>query len=129
MSDYELPLLVVLTIISQVVAHRLSSARNLKNKKRNLVTKYLIDAYKDIESATNSPSFDSNRKLEQAVANVQLLGDKIQIKLAKDFAQSMNDSNTAKTKKLLEELRLSLRKELDLDVTDEEIVHLRMPHK
>ena len=85
-----------------LAAHRFASARDRENKKRDMRTSYLIDAYRRLESAGTKPlCAESAKALESAVADIQLLGTIEQVHLAKDFASKFAGQGTASLDPLL----------------------------
>jgi hypothetical protein len=69
------------------VTHLLTSTRDRSNKRRELRVKYLIDAYRQLEWASNRPfSLATAEKFEAALADIQLFGTPHQVCLAQEFA-------------------------------------------
>jgi type VI protein secretion system component VasK len=82
-----------------------------------------------LETASNrsSDSFEADfEKFASAVADIQLLGTPKQVKLAKTFALEFAQNGTASLDELTENLRNSLREELQLEVVSDPIVYLRL---
>lgn len=126
------PALVV--ILGWGVVHFSSKRKDLQNRKREVVSKYLIDAYRGIENCCgrgigSELTTDQKRVIEQAVADVQLFGSASQITLVKKFIESMNASSYGDPRSLLVILRNDLRKELGLSAASDDssdIVHWRL---
>lgn len=105
-------------VIGWSVVSRQDDERAVTNRQRQLRTEYLIEAFRAIEStARRNPEIEEDRKkmmsMEGAITDIQLLGDKKQVRVALDLAKSLNNGGDAT--KLLENLRQELRKELRLE--------------
>jgi hypothetical protein len=109
-----------------------AKTRDLENRKREIITGYLIEAYGNIENACGREgrtTEEQKRKAEQAIADIQLLGSPKQIELAKKFAETMNKESFDDPRYLLVELRNSLREELGLAKASDDpkdIMHWRI---
>lgn len=113
------PLLVttVTAAISWIVAHRFTSARDLANKRRELRTKYLLDAYRLITNALGRPATQENlASIEIAISDLQLLGNQDQVARAAEYAKMIGgkDLQDIDVGELIVELRNSLRDDLGL---------------
>lgn len=88
---------------------------------------YLLDAYRRLESGSNRRDDPSHAwpQIESAIADIQLLGTPEQVRLAKQFAQSLSSANAASADELLFDLRSSLRSELQLAATSIPVTFLR----
>lgn len=117
-------------IVGWYIVHRLNMERDRANKRRDLRTQYLIEAYRRIERATNRPKdFDNNLEIETAIADIQLFGSAQQVKLAEKFAFDIARKSNAPTDELLLNLRDELRRELKLEKVDPEMTFLRLDQK
>jgi len=102
-----------------IVAYRLNSEKDLRNKKREMRTQYLMSAYTSIADQCGRKQSPDVRALERAGDQIQFLGTKKQIQL-------LFEGNEAKEySALLKELRKDIRKELELEIFDINIKHLR----
>jgi len=109
-----------------IAAHWLSARRDRNNRRRELVTAHLLEAYRKLEKATMPRVPEETwADMESAIADIQLLGSPTQVQLALDFSEAMAKADIAKTHGLLISLRKSLRRELRLKELPEKIVHLR----
>lgn len=122
---------VVVAVIGWVVAHYFTSRRDMANKRREIQTQYLIDAYRKIDSAIEPAQYTRKwcESLQSSFSEIQLFGTKQQIELAHEFADillSQEKINQNVLKKLLHNLRTSLRSELGLEGTDSTIGHIRI---
>ena len=72
-----IPLLVttIVAVTGWVVGHRLNAKRDLHNKRIELRIKFLLVAYRNLESAIETEVTRENLSiLETAISNIQLLG-------------------------------------------------------
>lgn len=118
----------VLALLGWFVGYFSTVRRDRLTKRRDLRTQYLLDAYRRLEGAGNrsKPSPEDKKALESAVADIQLLGSKEQVHLAREFALQFARSGHASLDPLLESLRLDLRQELALPILNEGITYLRI---
>jgi hypothetical protein len=91
---------------------------------------YLLSAYRQLERVTNrEPTKEHGRAIEEAVADVYLLGTPKQVELVADFAKNFAQAGGADLNNLLMDLRKSLRRELLLEDDDSNSVSLRIEDK
>ncbi|TDQ27894.1 hypothetical protein [Tenacibaculum caenipelagi] len=110
--------------IGWVVAYRLNSKKDFKNKKRGIRLEYLIKAYRVIAFSSNRETDTKERKeFEEAIELIQFLGTPEQILFLEEGIKTRNFSP------LLEELRRDLRKELELVPIHKRINHFRFSDK
>lgn len=126
MEIWKIAISIVLSLLGWLVAHYFTSKRDLSNKKREIKIGYLIDVYKKLENAIQRPPKIVFFDLENVVMAIQLFGSKEQILLAKKIANDLSNNGSADLQSLLLDLRKTLRKELNLEKTDESIQFLRM---
>ena len=127
--DFVVPLLVttVVAVVGWYAAHRLSAARDRANKRRELRVQYLIEAYRRLENVSNRPISNATAPdFEKAIADIQLFGTPQQVALAKEFAVGFAQAGTHTLDPLMNDLRDSLRAELDLEPVSVGITYLRM---
>lgn len=114
----------LLIAIGWIVANRLSSQRDFKNKKREIRTQYLMNAYKIIASSANRENKENeNKEFEIAIEQVQFFGTEQQVLLLETAIKSRNFTP------LLEDLRKDIRIELELETIPEGIKHFRFDKK
>ena len=124
------PLLVttVIAVAGWWVVHRMTAKRDRENKRRDLRIQYLIDAYRKLEGVSNreenSPEWA--KKLESAIADIQLFGSARQVAMAKEFASDMAAQRGASADDLLKDLRKDLRQELLLENVPDDLKYLRI---
>ncbi|UYK79897.1 hypothetical protein NG829_16300 [Xanthomonas sacchari] len=108
------------------VVNRMAARKDLATRRRELIVGYLIDAYRKLEkSASAVAPEESWVGIESAIADIQLFGSTRQVHLAQKFAHEMSQDQTSFATTLLEELRHSLRRELELPPAEGPIIHLR----
>lgn len=121
-----------LALYGYYAVHYLAARCDRANEKRDLRVRYLLEAYRRLESGCaryEKLTDQQQRDIESAVADIQLLGTPDQIALAKRAIQEIESSSHADPRALLVNLRADLRGELDigqvsLEPTD--ILHLRI---
>ena len=95
--------------------------------RRNLRIEYLLSAYRRLEHASNRQMTDAHEAaLEEAVSDIQLLGSPRQVEMATAFARKFAEDQRADTERLLEDLRASLRRELQLEPVPPQRMWLRI---
>jgi hypothetical protein len=126
-----IPLLIttLVAIVGWGVAHRFTAARDLRNKRLELRTRYLLEAYRRIErSVGGQVTPEAIAGLESAIADIQLLGTKDQVHRARDYVHELRDKHLRELPvgPILSDLRDSLRRELGLDPLEGDVEHLRV---
>jgi glucose-6-phosphate-specific signal transduction histidine kinase len=129
--DLLIPLLLTtfIAMIGWVVVHRLNSARDLRNKRLELRTKYLLEVYRRLErSVGQRVSREVVDDLESAIADLQLLASRVQVEKAYGYAEHFGGKNLDKLAlgSLLADLRDSIREDLGLENVEGEVTHLRI---
>lgn len=107
---------IVLAVIGWITAHYYTAKRDIENKKREIVTTHLINAYRVItnEVSHRDPSIERNIKLENLLSDIQLFGSREQIALAKKLADNVAAGSVFELNDLIVSLRSDLRKQLNL---------------
>jgi hypothetical protein len=82
---------VILAVIGWIIGHYFTNKQAVGFKRRELVTKYLIDAYEVLttEITHRELTIDRKRKLENIISQIQLFGSTYQINLAKELADTI----------------------------------------
>ncbi len=118
MADTSLWQTAVVSLVAALVGgyfvHFLSGLRDRNSKRRELVTKYLIEIWQTIESVNKSEESNVLRRLEKPIADIQLFGSDHQVKIAHSIVNEIVKNQTSDTTDLLVDLRDSLRDELGL---------------
>ena len=126
-----IPLLVttVVAISGWVVGHSLNAERDLQNKRIELRIKYLLVAYRNLESSIETEVSRENLDiLESAISDIQLLGTPEQVDKVLIWSSQFSKTGTQKDvnlQDLLEDLRSSLRRELGLREINKQIRHVK----
>jgi hypothetical protein len=111
------------------VVERFATRRALR---RERVVAYLIEAYRQLDDASNrsgdTSTSEREKALERAISDIQLFGSGDHVRLADDFARAFVTERGADTTELLESLRRSLRDELHLGDLPRRQVFLRITH-
>lgn len=110
-----------------VVGWVVNNALARRAERRTMRIEYLLTAYRRLEHASNRAMTPGHAaELEGAISDIQLLGSPVQVDLAKNFAADFASVQTASTEELLEDLRQSLREELQLKPSSPGRVWLRL---
>ena len=124
---------VIATAVVAVVAiagRWVVNAQQRRAVRSNMRIEYLLSAYRQLERVTNrEPTKEHGRAIEEAVADVYLLGTPKQVELVADFAKNFAQAGGADLNNLLMDLRKSLRRELLLEDDDSNSVSLRIEDK
>lgn len=108
----------VVAAIAAVLAHRLTSQRDLENRRRELRTEYLLNAYRSVADAVGRDlraNPEDARTFEKGLADIKLLGSKEQARLAVELGKEMSSPGGADPDPLLRSLRDDLREVLGLE--------------
>jgi len=103
----------VVAVIGWLIAHRLNVRRDLANKRRDLITSYLLDAYRRLEAAANREDKTEAQAVafESAIADIQLIGSPKEVQAISDWLDAHGSSSIDQ---VLSSLRDDLRQELGL---------------
>ena len=113
-------------ILGGLLVHFLAVSRDRANKRRDQRIGYLIEAYRCLESCSNRDLQFDLKKVEPAVADIQLFGSTTQVKLVQEFIFEFERKKNSSLTEILESLRNDLRSELGLSVVEKRIYHLRI---
>lgn len=105
----------ITAILGIIIGNFLNQKRDSKNKKKDIRITYLIEAYRRLErgSAPHAKFFNQS-EFESAIADIQMLGNVDQVKIAFKFAKDASENSNANLQPLLENLRGELRNELSI---------------
>lgn len=114
-------------ILGWIVAHELNVRRDTLAKRRDLRVQYLIEAYRKLENNAGRINAlpEVRRAFESAVADIQLLGTKVQIDALLVFLRQFKDNVNGDIVPVLKLLRDDLRKELHLELDVQSIHQFR----
>jgi len=118
---------VVIAVLGWILAHYFTSRRDIANKRRELRTKYLMNAYEVFASEISNrpPSEDRARLIENTVAKVQLVGIEHHIQLVKKLCEDICNNNEFKLDPIINALRKDLRQNLGLPDIKENVKWIR----
>ena len=125
---YQVLAATILALVA-VVGWLVASAQQRESVQINMKIDYLLKAYRNLEQATyRKPTNELYRLIEDALADVYLLGTSGQIELVKAIYKRIDGKQIdgIELEKLLENLRDSLRKELHLEKVGSERKTLRL---
>ncbi len=118
-------LALLVTIVGWRIEHHLSAKRDLENKKREIRIQFFADAWRKVAKANTN---GDDQALSDAFFDIQLFGTPEEIKQIKQVVKDrMKNKYTGK--ELTLDLRNSLRTELGLVTTDEEVWGLKVVKK
>jgi hypothetical protein len=123
-----LPFLTWMSVaIGWVVTHYLTKRRDIENEKRKIRTQYLVDVFRFL--ATNISNRDISReywrKFEDTISDIQLFGTPSQILLLKEIIDQIVSGDPFELDPILNDIRGHLRKDLGLEVVDDNVLYLR----
>src|SRR5258706_12932537 len=102
---------VVIAVLGWIIGHYINSQRDVRVKRQETTTKYLIEAYRVLTHDINRRELTVERKikLENLIADIQLFGSSAQIKTAKDLVEEIVQKKDFSLDLLLNNLRDDLR--------------------
>ncbi len=108
-------------VIGWYMAHRFNTARDRTNKRNDMITQYLLEAYRRLEMAANREDKTEEQAIafESAIADIQLLGSHAQISKTIQYLHAHASSKGGTIDQVLCLLRNDLRKELGLSPVEE----------
>jgi hypothetical protein len=108
---------VVLAVIGWITSSYITSKRDRKNKRRAIVTDKMMDAYKVLTHEINERELTNERveALENLISDLQLIGSPEIVALTKKLAIDAVSNDQFPLDDLINEIRRELRKELDLN--------------
>ena len=116
-------------LLSVVVSIFVTRWQINSSRRKELVTKYLIDAWTKLEKGSNRENGEFNLDIEEAIAQILLFGTEHQIMLAREFSEIITEKGGASLNELLRILRDDLRKELGLEDAKRDFKFLRLPRR
>jgi hypothetical protein len=118
---------IVVAVFGWVIGHYINSRRDVRVKRQETSTKYLIEAYRTLTHEVNRRELTDERKtkLENLIADIQLFGSVSQIKLAKDLVEEIVKGKDYSLDPLLNSLRDDLREQLKLEEVEGNVKWIR----
>lgn len=106
----------LIAVLGWLAGHYFSDKRDKSNKKRELTTKHLINAYSVLtnEVSHRKQTQERQQKLECIITEIQLFGSGEQVMLAKKLANEVAAGQEFELDPLINSLRTDLRKQLEL---------------
>lgn len=121
---------VIAALISLVVSHQFAAWRDRENKRREQRVNHLVGAFRSLSKANHHPRlYEIAEEVEQAVSDIQFLGNEEQTLAAQEFARQLGAKQTADLDPVLFSLRKELRRELGRVPYDGKLVWLRIGRK
>lgn len=117
---------IIIPTIGWIVGYLIKQRLDFQNSKREKRIDFLLKSYLKLENCIQRKSNDYMLEIEQAVSEIQVLGNETQIKLIKKLAIEVADGKRGDMEPLLISLRDDLRKELNLKHSNEKIIYFRM---
>ncbi len=107
---------VIIAVLGWVVAHWLSTRREVEQKKREFRVKYLREAYLIIANLCDRGEFPRDlAAMQDAFNDIQLFGEEAQIDLVGEIITGFNDTNRLEFNELLKQLRNEIRGHIGLN--------------
>lgn len=118
----------IVAVILGFLAHRLAASRDLANRKREARLKALEAAYIRLANSSNRAVLTNELKddLETFVAEIQLYGTPRQIVLMTEIVERFTKPGRVPYDAMLEDLRDTIRAELNLERVSGRVWWLRM---
>jgi hypothetical protein len=114
-------------IAGAYVGHWLTFRREKKNRLQQQRIEYLINAYRAFAKGSSSPRlWDVAEDLEQAVADIQILGSPELIDLVQEFLKQFYNEKSTSVEGIVRAIRKDLRSELGEKPVSGEILRLRI---
>lgn len=116
-TDYlKILVTVILAVIGWLVGYFFTKKSSISSKRQELVSEYLISVYRILanEISHREQTSERDRKLEDLLSDIQLFGSAEQVQLAKSLADEVAAGGVFELDPLINDLRNSLRKELNL---------------
>jgi len=127
LSTLNIIVYVIIAIFGWLIVHFFTNRSNKLQTRRDLKVEHLISAYRILTNEISHRQLTLERELllENILTDIQLFGSKKQIILAKDLIDEVGLGNEFQLDPLINSLRNSLRKELDLSFVDGNVRWLR----
>jgi hypothetical protein len=109
-----------IAVLGWYMAHRFNTARDRINKRHDMITQYLLEAYRRLEMAANREDKTEEQAIafESALADIQLLGSPAQISATVEYLEAHASAGGGTIDQVLCLLRDDLRKELGLSLAE-----------
>jgi len=120
-----------IAVLGWYMAYRFNTARDRINKRHDMITEYLLEAYRRLEMAANREDKTEEQAIafESAIADIQLLGSSAHISTTVQYLKAHAANGGATIDQVLCLLRNDLRKELGLSLIEEPPIVFRFVRK
>lgn len=110
----------VVAVVGWYIAHVLNAARDRTNRRHDMITQFLLEAYRRLEMAANREEKTEEQAIafESAIADIQLLGTSTQISKTVQYLKAHASGDGGLIDEVLSQLRSDLREELGLTRID-----------
>jgi hypothetical protein len=118
----------LIVVIGWFSSHHFSLKRDAKNKRKDLVLNFLINSYRTLTNDISDRDlnhYERQYKFESLISDLQLFGSKKQVELARTIAVEKRTQSNSNLDLLINDLKDSLRKELNLENTDGNVENIR----
>ncbi len=118
MSDNMIHIIInALSVATVVVGWTIASKIKRDEKRREIKTKFLSEAYLTLahEFSQRDPNEVDYKKIQLLVSKIQLYGDRNQVEMVKKMCEQISNNENFDLDPLLNSLRNSLRKDLNLE--------------
>jgi hypothetical protein len=117
----------LIAVLGWLAGHYFSDKRDRSNKKRELTTKHLINAYSVLtnEVSHRKQTPERQQKPEYIITEIQLFGSAEQVILAKKLANEVAAGREFELDPLINSLRTDLRIQLELEPINGNVTWLR----
>jgi hypothetical protein len=121
---------IVIAMVYLVASHQFAAWRDRENKRREHRVNYLIGAFRALSKANHHLRlYEVADEVEQALSDIQFLGNEEQIKAAQAFAHQLGTEQSADLDPALFALRAEIRKELGRRPYTRGLIWLRIGRK
>ena len=127
--DYlKIVITIALAVVGWLIGHYFTTRRDIENKRRDLVIRHLIEAYRILtnEISQRDQTGERDLKLEILLSDIQLFGTPEQVELAKQLADDIVAGGLFELDDLTNSLRDELRKQLKLASINGNVKWLRI---
>lgn len=128
LEKYQHSLAGLIAVAGWIVTYQFGVFRDRKNKLRDLITDYLLEAYRKLESASQRKKLTDAQiaDIESALRDIQIFGSKELIDATNKFMEEFAVSKNIDLSQLLFLLRKDLRKALHLPWSENRIRVFRL---
>lgn len=126
--NWELLIGSLIVVIGWFISHYFSQKRDAKNKRKEIVLDFLIRSYRILSNDISNReinTIDSKYKFECLISDLQLFGSYNQVELAIKIAIEMRTNGNSNLDELINDLRDSLREELNLNKVKGNVEYIR----